>query len=609
MYFWDGYTNPEHPERGDLNGDIAHGKKGSDIKVPSIVIWNKSQAGSPVVGELSWTLAEAENETAYKAALRSLFDKISNGTKTASSVSVTPGQYFEEFVTNRFLAKNDVQQVLLDINGAAIKAPDGSDLLLKDWRLFPDDTKESPFEIVTYDELRGILASEGNYVILFGGLWCPNTHSTLRAIYDYATEYNISKIYFFDPELDSAGNNTATSLRNSNRTLTSPLYIDLFNNVLTNIGTGDLRTRFDVDYDNFITSIEIRKAEGRLIAGDPEDNAVNYDANGKLTDAAKLEVRLRNGASDGYSIYEKVPGKTSDADDYAPVENAKWAHRIHYPTLITYNKDHKDAAGNSAPVMKKFEQLWVSGGGNTPNPGINSYGRLSIVFGRLYEFTEYALNDSSKATASHNSAANNAQTPKTNQLILDSYVPPLVSADEFDPRGVNTPITSRTYWVGLLDIFGSFTASALEAEIAQWQGVNASDYTAESYAALQTALTGASDVVSAVNDNAQKAQSWVLEKLSAPLNQVRMSAQAQIVPYEDYSKDVAAAQNALVTAINGLTPVSADSASPTTPADNAPSGGNSNLTLIIGLAVVLVVAAVAVVLFSKKKPKQDGNTK
>ena len=57
----------------------------------------------------------------------------------------------------------------------------------------PNLTDEQAWEI--------ICKSEGNYAIIIGGLWCPNCHSTLRAVYDEAVKFNIGKIYYFEPEV------------------------------------------------------------------------------------------------------------------------------------------------------------------------------------------------------------------------------------------------------------------------------------------------------------------------------------------------------------------------------------------------------------------------
>ena len=538
LYYWDDYTDPENPERGDLNGSIENGATRNDIKAPSLIIWNKNNPDSPVVGELTWTVDEANDTEAFRASVSSLFDLISTN-KQADNINVTPGQYFMGTISARF-GNTTSTTTQIDIYGDTVLTSSGAELMLKDWPLFPAGTEDTMFEVVTLQELEGILKSEGNYAIILGGLWCPNTHSTLRAVYDYALKFDLGKIYFFDVELDSVGNHGSVTLRNNNRTLSVKRYINLFNTYLTNIGLGEdeLGSRFDYDFKNLVTSIELRKAEGRLLETDPADTPENFNADGTLTEAAKYAIYLTGGTGDGYSIYEKVPGSTEEHD---PIANAAYVSRIHYPCFIVYNKDHVDANGNSAPVMGKFAQLWRSGGGNSSNPAPNTLGRLSTIYGRIYEYTEYAFGDSSKSTATHNSATN-VLSPKTNELILES-LGLTYDEDGFDPRGLDTPIVSRIYWVGLLEFYGNYTSGLLEAAIAQLQDQ------ADSNDALKQALDNAKDVVAQFKAADQEAQSWIGERLNAPLEQTRLIARETIIPYPDYSEALVAAYNEILNAV------------------------------------------------------------
>lgn len=167
------------------------------------------------------------------------------------------------------------------------------------------------FEHVTYPELQRLLGTQGNFVILFGGSWCPNTQAAIHFINEYAHKYNIQKIYFWDPRLDAgvdvtkiddpafnSHDNDRLMIRDTKNSY-SYLYVDLVNKYLTNIST---------QYD-------------------PATNNVNYkDANGNTVSANKLQV----------------------------------------PYLFVYNKDNKDADGKPAPILGHVELMY---GWNSIQPG------------------------------------------------------------------------------------------------------------------------------------------------------------------------------------------------------------------------------------------------
>ena len=59
------------------------------------------------------------------------------------------------------------------------------------------------YEHITYHQLQQLLASEGDYALLFGGSWCPKTQAVIKYINQYAKTAGIDKVYFFDTKLDS----------------------------------------------------------------------------------------------------------------------------------------------------------------------------------------------------------------------------------------------------------------------------------------------------------------------------------------------------------------------------------------------------------------------
>lgn len=125
--------------------------------------------------------------------------------------------------------------------------------------IFTNSDSPLVLEHVTYHQLKQILASDGNYVFLFGGSWCPNTQAIIKYVNEYAKKNNVDKIYFFDTKLDAglivgdpannSGTNSKTNPHNNNelqiRTTNHPyakLYVDLVKTYLTNIKTENNTT-------------------------------------------------------------------------------------------------------------------------------------------------------------------------------------------------------------------------------------------------------------------------------------------------------------------------------------------------------------------------------
>ena len=100
------------------------------------------------------------------------------------------------------------------------------------------------FDAVTYEELVGLLESDGYYLILLGGSWCHNTRAAAPFINDFAKQYGIKTIYNFDFYLD--GTNSNTHIRNTNNS----------NNVTPGIEYnylyGELVTRYLTNLDDYV---------------------------------------------------------------------------------------------------------------------------------------------------------------------------------------------------------------------------------------------------------------------------------------------------------------------------------------------------------------------
>ncbi len=122
------------------------------------------------------------------------------------------------------------------------------------------DEKDKPFVLktVSYIELTKILDSQGSYVFMFGGPWCPNTQAVIKLVNQYAKKYRIDTVYTFDTKLDS----NTFQIRDTKNAYAS-LYVDLVNKYFPGINT-----EYAIDKNN-----------------------VNYtDKDGKVVAANKLQV-------------------------------------------------------------------------------------------------------------------------------------------------------------------------------------------------------------------------------------------------------------------------------------------------------------------------------
>lgn len=288
----------------------------SKIESPYLFVYNKDHKNgetpapilsyfeeSPVWEDFTKQDGSLDQEAVagYEARLRSAFDRAAteeNGRKILSHSVLTDSDYIKDVINTRY------------------QTAYGNNSSRNLYR--PFDTEEDVvYEVVTLSELNGILSSEGNYAILFGGLWCHNTWAVVGLIDAYAKKYNIDKIYFYDTVLDSSGSGSSTQTRNSNRELT-PLYTDLVKQYLTNIFTIN-----DAGYLNTLSK-------------------GNY-----TTEEEKLALRTSGSNSIYYTNSQ---------------EETVWASRLQLPFFFTYNKDHLDAQQKPAPILGYVEQmtdLWL----------------------------------------------------------------------------------------------------------------------------------------------------------------------------------------------------------------------------------------------------------
>ena len=170
-----------------------------------------------------------------------------------------------------------------------------------------DATDGFRVQSVTYPELLHILQSPGDFALLFGGTWCHNTAAIIKATNKAAQQNGIKTVYAFDFVLNT---NDPTASNGSGNLL------HIRDNAL--VGAEAVNSRPSYLYGDLVNTYLSNAFTQYRKTGDPGTAGVN-------------PVRYYPGGDPSGTLAE--------------------ARKIQVGHLLTYNKDHKDAQGNPAPVL------------------------------------------------------------------------------------------------------------------------------------------------------------------------------------------------------------------------------------------------------------------
>ena len=222
------------------------------------------------------------------------------------------------------------------------------------------------FDAVTYEELVGLLESDGYYLILLGGSWCHNTRAAAPFINDFAKQYGIKTIYNFDFYLD--GTNSKTHIRNT--TPTDPtkatpgteynyLYGELVSKYLTNLSDYveyKTNSRSSVNYTNASDEvINVAKLQVPFLFLYNKNNTVNNSGLDAPTTNANNTFPIVYGFEemidlDANGVYKTSGGqKTYFTEDY----------KTRLKTVFDYIKDNNISLNeySDAKYIKDFYNL------------------------------------------------------------------------------------------------------------------------------------------------------------------------------------------------------------------------------------------------------------
>lgn len=253
-------------------------------------------------------------------------------------------------------------------DGSSNKAYDaGKAYYNSDYKNLNDEN--SVFQSVTWEEARYLFEQEGNYLILFGGSWCPNTTAVIDYINEAAKSAGVDTVYNLDFRLD--GTNSDTHIRETNGSDKSGaaynyLYGELVTRYLTNLNDW---VEYTVDSESALTytnsegaDVTVPKAQVPFLFLYNKDNTVNHA--GDSEDGAKypivygFEKMLYRDANGEKALYtnSKTQDDTTRVNDYAEQLNAAiFDHIKEYPLSSFTDADYIRLAYNEKSGKPLFD--------------------------------------------------------------------------------------------------------------------------------------------------------------------------------------------------------------------------------------------------------------
>ncbi|MFB9330740.1 S-layer homology domain-containing protein [Paenibacillus aurantiacus] len=273
----------------------------SKIQAPFLFVYNKDNkngtASAPIIASLE-KHGSAEGTT-YDASYFSNADKAAAYKAQVQAVlSKVPAADYDALTSWEFIG-NAFNQTFWSENPKYDPATGGTDKKVTIFTKGVDNY--DVFEHVTYDQLTRILASEGNYVFLFGGSWCPNTQADIRFIGEYAKKHGVDKVYLWDTKL-TAGVDVASSTHPHNN--------------------DELQVRAN--------NHDYAKLYGDLVS----------------TYLTNIKTQNKSATPPAQITYVNDAGQTVKAD------------RLQVPFLFAYNKSNLNADGTKAPILGHVELMY-----------------------------------------------------------------------------------------------------------------------------------------------------------------------------------------------------------------------------------------------------------
>ncbi|MCM1334312.1 MAG: hypothetical protein NC084_08660 [Bacteroides sp.] len=200
--------------------------------------------------------------------------------------------------------------------------------------------ESSVFQSVTWEEAVYLFQQEGNYLILLGGSWCPNTTAVIDYINEAAKAAGVETIYNLDFRLDGASGDSHIRETNGSDKAGAAynyLYGELVTRYLTNLNDW---VEYTVDSESALTytnangvDITVPKAQVPFLFLYNKDNAVNHageSAEGEkypiVYGFEKMVYRDANGGKTLFTSSQTQDGTTEVTDYSAQLNDAIFGH-------------------------------------------------------------------------------------------------------------------------------------------------------------------------------------------------------------------------------------------------------------------------------------------
>ena len=207
-----------------------------------------------------------------------------------------------------------------------------------DYKYLNDEN--SVFQSITWEEAVYLFQQEGNYLVLFGGSWCPNTTAVIDYINEAAKAAGVDTIYNLDFRLD--GTNGDTHIRETNGSAKiavqyNYLYGELVTRYLTNLNDWVEYTADSASALTYTNSegvdVTVPKVQVPFLFLYNKDNMINHA--GDSEDSVKYPIvygfekmvyRDANGGKDVYTSSQTQDSTTLVADYAEQLNGAIFDH-------------------------------------------------------------------------------------------------------------------------------------------------------------------------------------------------------------------------------------------------------------------------------------------
>lgn len=351
------------------------------IKTPTLIAYNKAnkveRVSKPIIalddsafkaGDLS---SNAENRNVYIQKLNTFFDtlKDSNRGSGTDTIRVETYDYYSEETMHLASSTN----------------------------YSPYATKEHILQAITYHELIDMFNKKADFVVFFGGQWCPNTQAMATYVNEYAKKAGLEKVYIFDTRLDG---------------LSGQLYGRLTTGVVDlsyTVTEKDAETGEDIKVEKN-DGIEVTKTNSYFTTHTNIRGNFYSDTTATIASGVTRYARLYK------HLLSFIPNFSSNwnSNDYTTnstvtIDDEKYT-RICVPAVLLYSKDRVDESGNKATVVGSYEAEYVWS--NTQDPynihSINIKAGLQSVFNLTPDYLKVALEENTSNSSNSSSSTSNS---------------------------------------------------------------------------------------------------------------------------------------------------------------------------------------------------------